>query len=62
MFVYVPCTPGGSLLFHLESETEEEAWEALLDETAHMPYQSVEALKSRGYSVVKVDAEGDDKV
>lgn len=48
---YIPETPGGSVLMHLEQPTEAGAWAALLKDTTHMPYGSIEALKARGYKV-----------
>ena len=53
--MYVPFTPAGSCLMHLASKTEEIAWEKLLDEAAHMPYDGIEAFKQRGYSVKDLD-------
>jgi len=49
---YVPCTPAGSVLMHLESDTQEEAWRKLLEDAAHMPYQGIEGFQERGYTVV----------
>lgn len=53
---FVPCTPGGSMCFHLESNTEAAAWKKLLKDAAHMPYKTKENFIKRGYSVVRVDA------
>lgn len=53
---YVPCTPGGTLLFHLESKSEDEAWKKLLKDAAHMPYKTKENFIQRGYEVVKINA------
>ena len=52
--VYVPETPGGTLCMWLASKTEEEAWQKLEKDTAHMPYKDRDALKQRGYNIVKV--------
>jgi len=51
MSVYIPETPGGTILFHLESETEQQAWDKLLEEASHMPYKTIENFKKRGYLV-----------
>lgn len=48
---YVPVTPGGTLCFWLTSDTEDEAWDKLLKDTAHMPYRSKTELQERGYCV-----------
>lgn len=48
---YYPVTPGGSILVHLESNTEDEAWEKLLTEASHMPYDGREGFEARGYTV-----------
>jgi len=51
---YMPVTPGGSVLAHLESETEQEAWDKLLVDASHMPYKTQEGFKERGYTVEEV--------
>ena len=48
---YVPITPGGTVIFHLESETEEEAWSKLLEDASHMPYKSKQEFIERGYEI-----------
>lgn len=48
---YVPVTPAGSVLMHLESPTEELAWERLMIEGAHMPYETKQDWIDRGYTV-----------
>ena len=48
---YIPITPGGTILGHLESDTEEEAWKALLNDAAHMPYKTKENFIKRGYEI-----------
>lgn len=53
---FVPCTPGGSLVMNLESNTEEAAWKKLLKDAAHMPYKTKENFIKRGYTVVRIDA------
>jgi len=50
---FVPVTPGGSLLQHLEGKTEKEAWDKLLKDTSHMHYKTKENLIERGYTVEK---------
>jgi len=51
MSMWVPVTPGGSICMHLESDTEEEAWAALMKDAAHMPYPDQAAFEARGYTV-----------
>lgn len=48
---WVPVTPGGSFLMNLEADTEDEAWDNLLDDAAYMPYEGKEEFIERGYSV-----------
>ena len=48
---YVPVTPAGSYLMHLESKSETGAWKKLLKDAAHMPYGTIENFKKRGYTV-----------
>ena len=49
--VWIPSTPGGTLLAHLESKTEDQAWEKLMIDAAHMPYKDRSAFADRGYTV-----------
>jgi len=53
---FVPCTPGGSFLFYLESKTEEQAIKRLLRDAAHMPYVGWEGFKARGYTIARLEA------
>ena len=48
---YIPVTPAGSALVHLESETEAGAWENLLNEGSQMPYKTQAEFRRRGYTV-----------
>lgn len=48
---YVPVTPGGTPCTWLASDTEEEAWQQLLQDAAHMPYGNKEGFIERGYTV-----------
>lgn len=50
-FTHVPFTPAGTMLAHLERNTEDAAWEALLREAAHMPYKTKQGFIERGYTV-----------
>ena len=52
---YTPITPAGTACSWLKSETEEEAWEALLKDAAHMPYGTKEGFIERGYTVEESD-------
>ena len=46
---YVPITPGDTPLFELGAPTERQAWDNLLKDAAHMPYEGIEGFKARGY-------------
>ena len=48
---YVPVTPGGTICIWLEADTEDKAWDKLLEDASHMPYGSKEAFIERGYEV-----------
>ena len=48
---YVPVTPAGTPCDWLECDTEEEAWNALLEAAAHMPYDGKQDFIERGYTV-----------
>jgi hypothetical protein len=48
---WVPFTPGGSCLAHLEASTEDQAWANLLIDAAHMPYGDKQGFIRRGYTV-----------
>jgi hypothetical protein len=52
---YVPFTPGGSCLMHLEAATEDEAWQNLLEDASHMPYQGKQGFYERGYRVERLN-------
>ncbi len=52
---YVPVTPGGTVLMHLERTTEKEAIKALLKDAAHMPYKTWENFEKRGYYIGKAE-------
>jgi len=53
-FTYVPFTPSGSMLAHLESKTEEAAWNKLMRDASHMPYKTKENFIKRGYTVEEI--------
>lgn len=50
---YIPVTPAGTPCDWLEADTEEQAWQNLLRDAAHMPYRGVAGFKQRGYTVAK---------
>lgn len=50
---YVPCTPAGSPLTHIEADTEEQAWKNLMQEASHMPYVTKKDFIKRGYTIEK---------
>lgn len=49
--VYIPITPAGSQLTHLEAKSEEEAWQNLIKDASHMPYKDMRGFIDRGYTV-----------
>jgi len=51
---FYPVTPGGTLVDWLEADTEEEAWNKLLVDAAHMPYEGKEGFIERGYTVEEI--------
>jgi hypothetical protein len=53
--IFVPVTPGGTYLMHLEGDTEEEAIQKLLRDAAHMPYNGWLGFKKRGYTVSRLE-------
>ena len=55
-WVWIPRTPAGSDLGWLACPTEAQAWAALLQDAAHMPYQGISGFKARGYSVHRWEA------
>ena len=48
---WIPSTPAGTVLAHLEAPTQDEAWENLLKDAAHMPYEGRSGFADRGYTV-----------
>jgi hypothetical protein len=48
---YVPVSPGGYVLMHLEAKTEEQAIKNLLRYAAHMPYKTWDNFQRRGYYI-----------
>lgn len=48
---YVPFTPGGTMCIWLASSTEQQAWDRLLKDAAHMPYNGKAGFIQRGYTV-----------
>jgi hypothetical protein len=53
---WYPMTPAGTVIRWLPRNTEDEAWEALLEDAAHMPYKGREGFEARGYRVVLLSA------
>lgn len=49
--VWVPITPAGTPVVHIAADTEEQAWENLLEDAAHMPYDGKQGFIERGYTV-----------
>ena len=49
--MFIPETPAGTPLYHLEAKTEKQAWANLLEDAAHMPYPDKQAFIDRGYTV-----------
>lgn len=52
--IFVPVTPAGTYLMHLDSGTEAEAIEKLLHEASHMPYNGWVGFKKRGYRITQL--------
>lgn len=52
---YVPVTSDGSLCTHLEADTEDGAWDNLLEDAAHMPYRDKTEFMARGYTVMEME-------
>ena len=52
---FVPCTPGGTLCFDLESRTKKQAIKKLLRATRHMPYENWEEMQRRGYTIERIE-------
>lgn len=52
---FIPMTPSGSVLAHLEAGNEQQAWQNLLEDASHMPYRTVEDFKTRGYTVTELE-------
>jgi hypothetical protein len=48
---FIPVTPAGTPCTWLESRTEDEAWDKLLKDAAHMPYDGRKDFEERGYTV-----------
>ena len=48
---YIPITPGGTPCTWLASDTEDQAWERLLKDAAHMPYKGKAGFIKRGYTI-----------
>jgi hypothetical protein len=55
MTVWIPETPAGTVLDWLVAETEEQAWQNLLEDAADMPYNGVAGFRARGYQVFEYD-------
>lgn len=55
---YVPCSPRGNVLLHLEAPTENEAWTKLLAESIRVgaAYRTTDELKNRGWTVVDLES------
>jgi hypothetical protein len=58
---WMPVTPGGTILTHLEANTEEQAWQNLLIDASHMPYDGKKGFQERGYEVCKCEPVDDDE-
>lgn len=52
--IFVPVSPGGTVIHWLKSDAEDEAWTKLLADAAHMPYAGKEGFEERGYRVVEM--------
>lgn len=54
MSTYIPCTPAGSPLMHLEADSEDQAIQNLLEDAAHMPYDGWPGFQKRGYTIIEL--------
>jgi hypothetical protein len=52
---FIPCTPGGTMLFHLARATKEAAIKALMENASHMPYGTWENFEQRGYEILDME-------
>ncbi len=59
-FKFIPVTPAGTVCFWLEADTEEKAWENLMEDARHMPYKDKGAFVKRGYKVDEFSGELND--
>lgn len=50
---WIPETPAGTTLMHLASKTEQGAWDKLMRDAAHMPYNGRAEFEARGYKVIQ---------
>lgn len=53
--IFVPVTPAGTYVMHLQSDTEEEAIAKLLKDAAHMPYNGWKEFQDRGYTISRLE-------
>ena len=60
MTTYIPVTPGGTVLIHLESSSADVAWSKLLKDTRHMPYRNKAEMQKLGYEVWKSEGNNND--
>ena len=58
---YVPVTPGGTILIHLESRSNKRAGAKLMEDARHMPYPDKQAFIDRGYTVEEWVTDEQDK-
>lgn len=52
---FIPFTPGGTPCTWLAADTEEQAIKNLLEEAAHMPYQTWKNFQARGYTIEELE-------
>ena len=50
--IFVPVTPGGTILDWLSATSEQSAWDKLLKDAEHMPYKTKENFIKRGYTLM----------
>ena len=58
--IFVPVTPGDTVLWDIKSKTEQGAWDKLLLAGSHMPYKTKENFYKRGYRVEKWKISGNE--
>ena len=51
--VYVPVTPGGTVVMHCQASTKQKAILKLMKAASHMPYKNWHEFAARGYTIAE---------